>query len=69
MLFDKVKAMGHAKDSPHKGEGASHQDVEDAPAAATSGPTGINRIQEIGKYALDPNTNNNLIGLRAQILG
>ena len=66
MLLDRIKTLGSDKDdkatSHSSTEATHHQD-------ALAGPTGIDRIDEIGKYALDPNTNNNLEGLRAQILG
>jgi len=67
MLLDRIKTIGSDKATSDTSKGATHH--EDVPAAATTGPTGIDRIQEIGKYALDPKTNNNLEGLRAQILG
>jgi len=67
MLLDRIKSIGNDKDTQNKSGGATHH--EDVPAAANSGPTGLDRIQEIGKYALASNTNNNLDGLRAQILG
>jgi len=67
MLFDRIKSIGNDKETHSSSGGATRR--EDVPAAASSGPTGIDRIQEIGKYALDANTNNNLEGLRAQILG
>jgi len=63
MLFNKTKS--HDKD----GGTTSHQEVAAGEAAIPGGPTGIDKIEEIGQYAVDPNSNNNLAGLRAQILG
>lgn len=66
MLLDRIKTLGSDKDD----KAASHSSTEVTHHQdALAGPTGPDRIEEIGEYALHPETNNNLEGLRAQILG